>query len=81
MSLDMLLQVLRTLESLAAKLAFVRLQRNMYADMRSDVVALDSVGTAVGPLASQAKVVCALPSDMAFTDVFLEWLLVLIKLM
>lgn len=44
--LDMLLEILRALERLAAELALVRLERDMDADVRSDVVALDGGGAA-----------------------------------
>lgn len=39
--LDMFLEVLRTLEGLAAELALVRLQGNVDANVARDVVALD----------------------------------------
>lgn len=72
MGLDVLLQILRTLERLATKFALVRLQGDMDTDVRGDMVALDSLRAAVAPLASQAKVVCALAANMAFADVFLQ---------
>jgi hypothetical protein len=68
--LDMFLQVLRTLESFAAKVTFVRLKRNMDSNMRSDVVTFYCGGTAGVPATSQVEVVCALASNMLFTDVF-----------
>lgn len=40
--LDMLLEILRTLEGLATELALVRLERDMDTDMRGDVVTLHS---------------------------------------
>lgn len=49
--LDMLFEILRALESLAAKVALVRLERHMDADVRGDVVALDGRGAACAPLA------------------------------
>lgn len=51
MRLDVLLQVLRTLEGLAAEIALVRLERDVHTNVRSDVVALDGGGTAGAPLA------------------------------
>jgi hypothetical protein len=46
MSLDVLLQVLRTLEGLSAEITFVRLERDVDSDVGGNVVALDSGGTA-----------------------------------
>lgn len=45
----MLLQILRTFESLATELATMRLQGHMDADVRSDVIALDDLNGTVGP--------------------------------
>jgi len=47
--LDVFLKILRTFEGLLAKLALVRLQRDVDADVRGDVVALDGGGAAVAP--------------------------------
>jgi hypothetical protein len=69
--LDMLLQVLRTLERLAAELTLVRLERNMNTDVRGDVVSLDRSSSARVPLASQVEVVCALAANMALTNMLL----------
>lgn len=69
--LDMLLQVLRTLEGLAAELAFVRLERHVNANVRGDVVALDGGGAARVPLASEVQVVGALAANMTLTQMFL----------
>jgi hypothetical protein len=71
MGLDMLLQILGTLESLATEVALVRLERHMYPDVRGDVVTLDGGSVASTPLASQVQVVGALASNMALADVFL----------
>lgn len=71
MGLDVLLQVLRALERLAAKIALVRLKRNVNTDVRGNVVALDGSCAASVPLAGQAQVVGALATDMAFADVIL----------
>ena len=53
MCLDMFLQILGSLESLAAELTLVRFERNMYADVGGDVVSLDSRGSALAPGAGQ----------------------------
>lgn len=71
MCLDVLLEILRTLERLATEVAFVRLERDMNADVRGDVVSLDGGGAASTPLASQVEVVGALAADMALADVVL----------
>jgi hypothetical protein len=72
MCLDMLLEILRTLERFATELALVRLERNVNANVRGDVVALHSSGPAGVPLAGEVQVVCALAANMAFTDVLIE---------
>lgn len=69
--LNMLLQVLWTLKGLAAEVALVWLEGNVDADVRGDVIALDSRRSACAPLAGQVEVVGALASDMAFADVIL----------
>lgn len=53
MSLDVLLEILRTLEGLATEIALVRLQRDVDANVRGDVIALYSCRTAVAPLTGQ----------------------------
>lgn len=72
MSLDMLLQILRTLEAFSTEVALVRLERDVDADMRGDMVPLDGRGAAHIPSASQVQVVCALASDMALADMVIE---------
>jgi hypothetical protein len=72
MCLDVLLEILGTLEGLAAELALVRLEGYMNTDMRGDVIALDGGGAARVPLARKAQVVCALAANMALADVFLK---------
>lgn len=71
MGLDMLLQILGTLEGLAAEVTLVRFKRNMDSNMRGDMVAFDSRSATATPLASQVKVVGTLAADMALTNVFL----------
>jgi hypothetical protein len=72
MSLDVLLQILGSLERLAAELTLVRLQRNVDTDVWGDVVSLDRGSSARVPLTSQVEVVCALATNMALTDVLVE---------
>lgn len=72
--LDVLLQVLRTLEGLSAEVAFVWLERDVYSDVGGDMVALDSGGTAGVPTAGKVQVVGALPADMFLADVLKEGL-------
>lgn len=48
-SLDVLLQVLRTFERLAAELASMRFQRYVDSNMRRDVIPLDHLNMAVSP--------------------------------
>ena len=72
MSLDVLLKILGTLESLATEIAFVRLQGHVNSNVRGNVVTLYSCGAAVAPLASEIQVVRALTSNMAFADVILD---------
>lgn len=71
MGLDMLLQVLGALEGFATEVAFVRLQRHMHANVRSDMIALDSSRAARAPLAGKVEVVGALATDMSFAYVVL----------
>ena len=71
MSLDVLLEILGTLESFATEVALVWLQWYVDADVRSDVVALDRGGAAVTPLAGQIQIVGALATNMTLTDVVL----------
>lgn len=73
MGLDVLLEVLGTLERLPAGRALVRFEGDMHADMRCDVISLDRRGLTVAPLAGQVQVVGAFPTDMALADVFLGW--------
>ena len=70
--LYVLLEILRALERLTAEIALVRLQRDVYANVRSDVIAFDRGGAAVAPLAGQIQVVGALATNMALTNVILQ---------
>lgn len=69
--LNMLLQVLRTLEGFAAEITLVWLKRNMDTNMRSNVITLHCGGAARVPLASQVEVVGALPADMLLAEMVL----------
>lgn len=71
MSLDMLLQILGPLKGLATEITLVRFQGHVDANVRGDVIALDSGCVAGTPLASQVQVVGALAADMALANVFL----------
>ena len=71
MGLDVFLEILGTLESLATELAFVRFQGNMYSNVGGDVVALDSRGPALTPSAGEVQVVSGLAADMSLADVLL----------
>ena len=72
MCLDMLLEVLRPLEGLAAEVAFVRLQWDVYANVRRDVVALDSGRAACAPLTCKVEIVSALPANMTLAHMVIE---------
>jgi hypothetical protein len=72
MRLDVLLQILRTLEGLAAKVALVRLEWHMNAYVRRDVVSLDSSGPALVPPADEVQIVGALAPNMLLADVLLD---------
>lgn len=69
--LDVLLEILRALEGLAAELALVGFERNVDANVRSDVITLDGGCSARVPLASEAQVVGALATDVALANMFL----------
>ena len=69
--LDVLLQVLRTLETLAAEVALVGLEGHMDSDVRRNVVTLHRGGAAEIPAASQIQVVCALAANMTLANMFL----------
>ena len=68
----MFLQVLRSFESFAAKVTFVRLERNVNANMRSDVVTFHGRRSAVTPLTRQVEIVCALATNMPVTNMILN---------
>jgi len=66
------LEVLRPLESFAAKLASMRFQGNMDTDVRGDVVAFHDGDTAATPRTGEVEVVSTLASDMALADMVLS---------
>lgn len=72
MSLDMLLQVLRTLERFPTKIALVRLERDVDSDMRCNMIALDGGCATASPLTGQVEVVSTLAPDMTFTNMLLQ---------
>jgi hypothetical protein len=67
-----LLQILWALERLAAEVTLVWLQWDVYADVRSNVITLDSGRTAGVPSTGQVQVVGALSSHVLLTDVVLD---------
>ena len=75
MGLDMLLKILRALESLAAELALVRLQWNMDTNVRGDMVTLDGGGSALTPSAGEVEVVRRLAADVSLADMLLQLVL------
>jgi hypothetical protein len=75
MGFNMLLEILRALESFSTEVAFVRLERHVYTDVRRDVISLDGGRATATPLASEIQVVCALATNMAFAYVVLRNLL------
>ena len=71
MGLHMLLQILRTLEGLATKLASMRFQWYMDSNVRGNMIAFDDLDIAVSPGASQIQVVSALAADVFIANVIL----------
>ena len=71
MGFDMLLEILRPLESLTTELASMRLEWYMNTDVRGDVIALYDSDTTVRPCASQVKIVGAFATNVGLADVVL----------
>ena len=71
MGLDMFLEILWALESLATEFALVRLERDVDSNVGGDVVAFDSGGSTLAPLAGQVEVISRLAADMTLADMFL----------
>ena len=67
----MLFEILRAFEGLGTKVTLVRLERDVDANVRGDVVAFDRRGPALGPGTRQVEVVGALAPDVTLTDVIL----------
>ena len=72
MRLDMLLEILGPLERLAAKVTLVWLERDVNADVRGDVVALDRRRATCAPLARQVEVVGALAPNVTLAHMVLS---------
>ena len=72
MGLDVLLQILRPLEGLAAKIAPMRLQRYMNADVRRDVVAFHNSDATGAPGTSEVKIIGTFTTDVALANMFLS---------
>ena len=68
----MFLEILWTLEGLAAEFALVRLERDVDSDVRGDVIALDRGRSTLAPLAGQVEIVRRLTTNMALADMFLD---------
>lgn len=71
-SLDVLLQILGPLESLAAKVAPMGFQGDMNSNVGSDMITLDHRYGAVAPGAGQIQVIGALATDVAIADMVLQ---------
>jgi hypothetical protein len=67
-----LLEVLGTLEGLAADVAVVWLERGVYADVGCDVVTLCAADVAALPFAGEAEVVCGLAADVVVAEVLVD---------
>lgn len=72
MSFHMLLQILGTLESLAAELATMRFQGNVDSNVRSDMIAFNHLNAAVRPRALQVEIISAFAANMFVAYVILE---------
>lgn len=72
MSLDMFLFILWPFESLPTKLAPMRLQRNVNANVRRDVVPLDDFDLTVTPSTDQVQVIGAFAANVVFAYMVLN---------
>jgi hypothetical protein len=70
--LDVLFQILRTLEGLAAVLTFVRLEWDVDADVRRDVVALHGGSLTLAPSTAELEIVCGLAPNMTLANMLLR---------
>lgn len=71
MGLNVLLQILRSLEGLAAEVTLVRFERDMNTNVRSDVITLHRSCATRVPLTSQIEVIGALSAHMLLTQMVL----------
>ena len=67
----MLLQILGSFEGFLAEFTFMRLKRNVDADVRGDVVSLDGSSSASAPGARQTEIIGTLTPDMDIAKVVL----------
>ena len=72
MGLDMLLQILRSLESFAAEVTLVWFKGHVNTDVGCDMITLDCGGVAGTPLAGQIEVVGTFTSNMSLTNMLLS---------
>jgi len=71
MGLDVLLQILGTLEALAAHVAAMWFEGHMDPDVACDVVSLDGLGVAGAPGAGQAEIIRRFPSNVFLTQMII----------
>jgi hypothetical protein len=67
----MFLQILWSFKGLLAKVAFMRLERYMHANMRSDVIAFHGGCSTGSPSTGQIQIVCGFPTNVSFTNMVL----------
>ena len=72
MSLDMFLFILWPFEGFPTKLAPMRLQRDVNADVRRDVIPLDDFNLTVTPSTDQIQVIGAFAADVDFAYMVLH---------
>lgn len=70
--LDMLLQILRSLECLLTKFTLVWLEWNVDSNMRGNMISLDCSGPAGPPSARQTQIVSTFAPDMNIAQVVLR---------
>lgn len=68
----MFLEILWSLEGLAAEATSMRLQGNMNSNVRGDVVTLDGSSTTSAPPTDEIEVIRTLATDMTLADMILE---------
>ena len=68
----MLLQILRTLEAFATKVALVWFKRYMNTNVRGNMIALYRSRSTRAPATGKVQVIGALSSDMALTNMLLQ---------